>query len=345
MTGWISADSARHIPEDELHAYLDQALSRSQCVEIECHLAECHRCAVERDQVAAARDRVTALLAETTPRSVILPPPLEQLRARGQAIAVHRRQVRTRLLQGTLVAASLIGAIAAGWLARGALRGSAAADQTEMAAQTVTEPAPPTERTLTAVTPIQVASDSNSLRGQASPAQQPSVHADAAPGVQLAAAPPRDPRVTATPVAVQVTSLSPADDEPPVPFEGLWQSVDWQEAQALTGGNVPYVNGLTVLDVQVQRASDDQRPIVVVSQQHPAGGVIRTIEGPFERVEALVAKGAGRRLNSSAASFTPPDYLSDGKGGTKRGLRILAVTGSFPADSLNALAQQIDLRD
>jgi Putative zinc-finger len=345
MTGWTSADSVRHIPEDELHAYLDQALSRTQCVEIECHLAECHRCAVERDRAAAVRDRVTALLAETTPRPVILAPPLEQLRARGQAIATRRRQVRTRWIQGTLVAASLMGAIAAGWLARGALRVSAAADQTEMAAQTVAEPAPPAERTLTAVTPIQAATDSNALRGQASPSQQPPVHADAAPGVQLAAAPPRDPRVTATPVAVQVTSLSPADDEPAVPFEGLWQSVDWQEAQALTGGNVPYINGLTVIDVQVQRASDDERPIVVVSQQHPAGGVIRTIEGPFERVEALVAKGAGRRLNTSAASFTPPDYLSDGKGGTKRGLRILAVTGSFPADSLNALAQQIDLRD
>ena len=39
----------RHIPEDELHAYLDQALSRSQCVEIERHLAGCHRCRAERD--------------------------------------------------------------------------------------------------------------------------------------------------------------------------------------------------------------------------------------------------------------------------------------------------------
>src|SRR5215204_5547860 len=27
----------RHIPEEELHAYLDQGLSRSQCVEIESH--------------------------------------------------------------------------------------------------------------------------------------------------------------------------------------------------------------------------------------------------------------------------------------------------------------------
>ena len=36
--GWTDL---RHIPEEELHAYLDQALSRSQCVEIENHLAEC----------------------------------------------------------------------------------------------------------------------------------------------------------------------------------------------------------------------------------------------------------------------------------------------------------------
>ena len=34
----------RHIPEDELHAYLDQGLSRSQCVEIESHLAACASC-------------------------------------------------------------------------------------------------------------------------------------------------------------------------------------------------------------------------------------------------------------------------------------------------------------
>ena len=47
-----------HIPEDELHAYLDQALSRSQAVEIECHLAECRRCQVERDRAAAVRDRI-----------------------------------------------------------------------------------------------------------------------------------------------------------------------------------------------------------------------------------------------------------------------------------------------
>jgi hypothetical protein len=38
----------RHIPEDELHAYLDQALSRTQCVEIESHLADCASCRATR---------------------------------------------------------------------------------------------------------------------------------------------------------------------------------------------------------------------------------------------------------------------------------------------------------
>ena len=56
----------RHIPEDELHAYLDQALSRSQCVEIESHLARCPACQAERDAIAALRDRTTGLLALLT---------------------------------------------------------------------------------------------------------------------------------------------------------------------------------------------------------------------------------------------------------------------------------------
>ena len=63
----------RHIPEDELHAYLDQALSRSQCVEIESHLAACPSCQATRDGIAALRDRTTALLARLAPPRSISP--------------------------------------------------------------------------------------------------------------------------------------------------------------------------------------------------------------------------------------------------------------------------------
>ena len=60
-------ETMRHIPEDELHAYLDQGLSRSQCVEIESHLAVCSSCRATRDGIAALRDRTTALLATLAP--------------------------------------------------------------------------------------------------------------------------------------------------------------------------------------------------------------------------------------------------------------------------------------
>ena len=72
MTGRTQAKALmRHIPEDELHAYLDQGLSRSQCVEIESHLAGCASCQAARDGIAALRDRTTALLARLAPPAVL----------------------------------------------------------------------------------------------------------------------------------------------------------------------------------------------------------------------------------------------------------------------------------
>ena len=74
----------RHIPEEELHAYLDQGLSRSQCVEIESHLAVCPYCQAARDGIAALRDRTTALLAKLAPPRRI-PPAFESL-SRGASV-------------------------------------------------------------------------------------------------------------------------------------------------------------------------------------------------------------------------------------------------------------------
>lgn len=149
----------------------------------------------------------------------------------------------------------------------------------------------------------------------------------------------------AAPLAVEVISLDAGDETPGLTLSGLWQSVDWQTAWILTGGNLPRIGGLPVLDVQVQRAADDARPLVIVSQQHPSGHVVRTIEGPVERVAALVEGDGRRRFNASAVSFTPPDYLADEAGNTRRSLRILTVTGVLPPDTLNALAQNIGMRE
>ena len=75
-----------HIPEEALHAYLDQALSRSRCVVIESHLAACPQCRASRDSIAALRDRTTLLLGRLSPERRI-PPSLEELGRRQAAIA------------------------------------------------------------------------------------------------------------------------------------------------------------------------------------------------------------------------------------------------------------------
>src|ERR1041385_4386567 len=94
MIGWTTRHM-RHVPEDELHAYLDQALSRSQCGEIETHLAECAHCRDERDTIAGLRDRTTALLATLSPRALILPPSLEVL-AERRSLAARRVEWQVR---------------------------------------------------------------------------------------------------------------------------------------------------------------------------------------------------------------------------------------------------------
>src|SRR5919106_6342780 len=102
----------RHIPEDELHAYLDQGLSRSQAVEIESHLAGCSSCQATRDAIAALRDLTTALLATLSPPRR-LPPAFDALRER----AADRLSTRRRQLRLGAWAASLVAAIGLGWTA------------------------------------------------------------------------------------------------------------------------------------------------------------------------------------------------------------------------------------
>ena len=102
--------TVRHIPDEELHAYLDQALSRSQAVEIERHLARCPACQVRRDDIARLRDRTTELLAELGPPAII-PPAYAVLQAR----AAERVQGRQRWLIAGMWAASVAGAIFLGW--------------------------------------------------------------------------------------------------------------------------------------------------------------------------------------------------------------------------------------
>jgi len=346
MTEWITRPE-RHIPEDELHAYLDQALSRSQCAEIETHLSACKLCQGRRATVAALRDRTTALLSGLSPRPVIVPPAYELLRdrqSRRLAIAIWR----ARLQRAGLWAAGVVAAVGAGWAARSALDPHRVVVTPPVLAEApvtpTAAPSPP------AATPA-AENPTAELEQQAAPApipqraplssRQASNRFQAvipAPTLQLAS--------MVTPVrmapAAQATlaASTPADG----PFSRVWRVVPWEDALRIAGSGIPFIEGIPVVGVMLQPGAPGERPTVIVAQQDQNGEVIQSIEGPEAKVNELLLRQATPDMHASDAARTPPDYSELPGGGVRRTLRILTVTGRLPVDSLNALARVATIR-
>jgi hypothetical protein len=241
----------RHIPEEELHAYLDQALSRAQAVEIESHLAVCGRCQGERDAIAGLRDRTTALLSALAPQSRIERPSWSDLRRRH----VAAQQRRASVLRGAVWAASLVGAIGVGYGAHWWLDRAEAARLTAL-------PAP----------------------------DAPSVTPDAAPVTALAATDPAPaaPRARSTAARpIERLEFDTLSSTPSGPAGGVWRTASLDSAVA-AGLTVPRVAGLPVIQIQVQDASSgNSNSLVAVEQQLTGGEMVRTIEGPAADIAEL----------------------------------------------------------
>ncbi len=351
-----------HIPEEELHAYLDQALSRSQCVEIESHLAACAQCRATRDGIAALRDRTTALLAVLAPPTRISPS-YDTLRRRHLGESARRH----RVLRRAIWAASFIGAIALGWSARvwqDTQDEPSRRPETAENSPGVVEAAPPSSPggagtslaitdTAASITPGEGATMSDPPREVAGPVQAPLERED--PPV----APPtlRQTRVLPNPfledgtprqVALDTTpTRAPAPEREALPVlparalaeqrrldtrdpDGLWRLVDVAGAEEESGAPLPRVAGLPVIQVKIQGVNPNER-IVAVDQQLATGEMIRTIEGPAGPVSELLARGAIR----TAASETMVQL--------RQGNRMVAITGQLPSDSLRALLVRLPI--
>ena len=258
----------RHIPEEELHAYLDQALSRAQAVEIESHLAVCGRCQGERDAIAGLRDRTTALLSALAPQGRVERPSWSELRRRHVA-AQHRR---ASVIRSAVWAASLVGAIGVGYGAHWWL------DRAEASAQLAAAPAP--------VTPV---------------------GPGATPIVTLAAADPtpaarRSRSTGARPISrMEFDTLS---STPSGPAGGVWRTESLDRAVA-AGLTVPRVAGLPVIQIQVQDGSSgNSNSLVAVEQQLTGGEMVRTIEGPAADIAALDRNTVASNSTSAPGSST-----------------------------------------
>ena len=333
----------RHIPEDELHAYLDQGLSRSQCVEIESHLAGCASCQSSRDGIAALRDRTTALLAKLAPpRS--FPTPFETLRRRAD-IEISARRRRIHLVAW---AASILAAVAFGWTAshltsQGSsvrLASGAPAPTAAAVAQAVVKDS----RIPTTTPAILRPTRTDSTRARA-PRRPTRVVMRAAAAAETAAV--SIPTVLAAPeLELSSINIPPATRE--FELEGMWRTISWAGAQAEAGDQLPHIDGLPVVQVQVQTGEQGRQPLMVVAQQLSSGEVIRTIEGPAQDVSHLLAQ---RTMSDPVPTVSLVDSSHPSPGGSERtdgsmamqrGDRMIAITGALPPDSLLAMIRRLN---
>ncbi len=347
MTEWTTRPE-RHIPEDELHAYLDQALSRSQCAEIETHLSACKLCQGRRATVAALRDRTTALLSGLAPRPVIVPPAYQLLRDR-QSRRLAMAMWRARLQRAGLWAAGVAAAVGAGWAARSALDPHRIAVAPPALAEAPAAARAPTSAPATAqvdptaelerqATPVPIPQQHGPLLTPRQASNRNSQAVIPAPTLQLASmvTPLRPAPVAPTTLASSV----PSND----PFNRIWRVVQWEEALQIAGSGIPFIEGIPVVGVLLQPGAPGERPMVIVAQQDQNGEVIQSIEGPVAKVNELLQRQATPDTHASDPARTPPDYSELPGGGVRRTLRILTVTGRLPIDSLNALARVATIR-
>ncbi|MBA3319292.1 MAG: zf-HC2 domain-containing protein, partial [Gemmatimonadales bacterium] len=334
----------RHIPEDELHAYLDQGLSRSQCVEIESHLAGCSSCRATRDGIAALRDRTTALLARLAPPRRV-PPAFETIRG----VAAERAHTRRRRLRAAAWAASLVAALGLGWTGSTVVgTGRAVSVATRSVAPVPQAPVATAPRPSAPIAPPAEAKapPPGPLAASAPPALSKSRREPSPPSVTLAA---REDSIRAAKLAVldpaPALELTPLDHRRPAQGEqlaGLWRTMSWDGAQNEAGQSLPHIDGLPVLRVQVQANDHGKRPLMVVAQQLASGQVIQTIEGPASDVSQLLSRrGATSPDGRLAVTVSDAAPAADQAMAMQMGDRMLAIFGALPSDSLRAMIRRI----
>jgi len=130
-------------------------------------------------------------------------------------------------------------------------------------------------------------------------------------------------------------------------LDGMWRTMSWDGAQAEAGDKLPHIDGLPVVQVQLQAAEQGKQPLMVVAQQLASGEVIRTIEGPMSDVSHLLARRTMTdpdSLSAQSDSSRPlggPDR-TDRTMAMQRGDRMLVITGALPSDSLLAMIRRLN---
>ncbi len=144
--------------------------------------------------------------------------------------------------------------------------------------------------------------------------------------------------------ALELTRLERPAAHGELDLGGMWRTMSWDGAKAEAGERLPHIDGLPVVQVQVQSGEQSSRPVTVVAQQLASGQVIRTIEGPATDVSQLLSR---RAISDVDSLFLPGDSAGLGRDANhamamQLGDRMLAITGDLPSDSLRAMIRRLN---
>lgn len=303
-----------HLPEEELHAWLDAQLSRAQSREIAEHLLGCLICRALEAEVRAVRDRSTALLALAAPAVI----------RRTAAQRVARRQLRGGPM--AVAAAVIIG----------------------LGSWTLTNsdtPAGETPRLSAAFVAPAILARVTGLPGHDSSSVDPSL-LPATPSARtltlVSRATRLSPRViavrqTSTPVSARRLRLTDPMLEVGPGDRGGWETASLAEAREAVSGALAHLDGVAVNAVRLQPSGDGGRPTAMVRHLLPDGRAVWVIEGAPDDVAPIyqVLEASGFTLTSPRRAR--PDYRGPDDAPI-RSSRVVAVASFLPIDSLESLA-------
>jgi len=336
----------RHIPEEELHAYLDQALSRSQCVEIERHLTRCPRCRMTRERIASIRDRTTDLLARLGPATFISPP-FEQIRHQTQLRSRRRRYQTAALIAAGLTLAVLMQTRSdmptpsASTVAQArqlppatetpSVREATQSSETDQAKRPAAAPRTPVTGTPARQEKRRQLPD----RKAAVSIRHPAAVASETPAGTLTAVTFENPSDAGALDLPSLGEMAPIEARPvervPTP-PGLWLTVGSSDGSTAAPSDAARIPGLPVLSVRVQPGEPGDA-VVAVDQLLENGEVVRTLSGPPERVHTALAGDGAFPDTQDASRLTLT---------IRQGDRMVAVTG--PSEVLGPLLSTSTLR-
>lgn len=306
-----------HIPEEELHAYLDAQLSPAQRAEIAEHLLACLICRALEGEVRTLRSRSAALLAIATPRTI-----------RGVPLPAIRS--RRRLRGGPVVAAAAVALLLGGsWTVSRSGNGTGSDDRPVLAtASAFVAPA-----LLARVVTPAVSVDSTARRRPQATSRTLTLASRAAVAPRVI--PVR--QVTGTPSTRRLRVVDPMIDADPSSGGQAWETTSFQDARDAAEGAIAHLDGIPVNTVRLQSSSRGARPTAMVRQVLPDGRAVWVVEGAVEELGPVYQLLEASGLSLSTPRRARPDYIGSDEEPV-RTVRMVTVAAYLPIDSVEALA-------